>query len=35
MGTHRSGPWSNTLVWIASLLMGAAAVALIATLFVP
>jgi Mn2+/Fe2+ NRAMP family transporter len=35
MGTHCSGPWSNTLVWIASLLMGAAAVALIATLFVP
>ena len=32
MGRHRSGVWSNTLVWIAALLMGAAALALIITL---
>ena len=33
MGDRRSGPWSNGLVWLATLLMGAAAVALISTLF--
>ena len=32
MGEHRSGFWSNTLVWIATMLMGAAALALIITL---
>src|SRR6202165_2581825 len=32
MGRHCSGVWSNTLVWIAALLMGAAALALIITL---
>jgi Mn2+/Fe2+ NRAMP family transporter len=35
MGSRRSGVWSNTLVWTATLLMGAAAVALISTLFMP
>ncbi|MDQ6846119.1 MAG: Nramp family divalent metal transporter [Candidatus Dormibacteraeota bacterium] len=33
MGKRRSGPWSNGLVWLTTLLMGAAAVALIASLF--
>ncbi len=33
MGERRSGPWSNGLVWLATLLMGAAALALVATLF--
>ncbi|MBJ7594406.1 MAG: Nramp family divalent metal transporter [Candidatus Dormibacteraeota bacterium] len=33
MGDRRSGPWSNGLVWLATLLMGAAALALVATLF--
>jgi Mn2+/Fe2+ NRAMP family transporter len=33
MGRQRSGRWSNGLVWAATLLMGAAAVALIGTLF--
>lgn len=33
MGNRRSGPWSNGLVWVATLLMGAAAIALLATLF--
>jgi len=32
MGDRRSGPWSNALVWTATVLMGAAAIALIATL---
>ncbi len=32
MGERRSGPWSNGLVWLATLLMGAAAIALIASL---
>jgi NRAMP (natural resistance-associated macrophage protein)-like metal ion transporter len=32
MGRHRSGIWSNTLVWIATVLMGVAALALIITL---
>jgi NRAMP (natural resistance-associated macrophage protein)-like metal ion transporter len=32
MGKRRSGRWSNTLVWTATLLMGAAAIALIASL---
>jgi len=32
MGRERSGFWSNTLVWIATVLMGAAALALIITL---
>ena len=35
MGSRRSGFWSNTLVWTATLLMGAAAIALIVTLLVP
>jgi Mn2+/Fe2+ NRAMP family transporter len=34
MGERRSGVWSNTLVWIATVLMGTAAVALIATLLI-
>jgi len=33
MGDRRSGRWSNTLVWAATVVMGVAAVALIATLF--
>jgi hypothetical protein len=32
MGDRRSGTWSNALVWTATVLMGAAAIALIATL---
>ncbi len=32
MAERRSGPWSNGFVWLATLLMGAAAIALIATL---
>ena len=32
MGRHRSGFWSSTLVWAATFLMGAAALALIVTL---
>ncbi len=32
MGDRRSGPWSNGLVWLATSLMGAAAVTLIVTL---
>jgi Mn2+/Fe2+ NRAMP family transporter len=32
MGDRRSGRWSNGLVWAAALLMGAAAIALLATL---
>jgi NRAMP (natural resistance-associated macrophage protein)-like metal ion transporter len=32
MGDRRSGRWSNALVWAATLLMGAAAMALLATL---
>ncbi len=32
MGKQRSGRWSNALVWVATCLMGAAAIALIATL---
>ena len=35
MGNRRSGRWSNLLVWLAAGVMGAAAVALIATLLVP
>jgi Mn2+/Fe2+ NRAMP family transporter len=35
MGSRRGGRWSNLLVWLAAVLMGAAAVALIATLFAP
>ena len=33
MDDHRSGFWSNTLVWIATFVMGAAAMLLIVTLF--
>jgi Mn2+/Fe2+ NRAMP family transporter len=33
MGDQRSGRWSNTLVWTAAVVMGVAAVALVATLF--
>jgi NRAMP (natural resistance-associated macrophage protein)-like metal ion transporter len=33
MGRERSGAWSNALVWVATCLMGVAAIALIATLF--
>jgi Mn2+/Fe2+ NRAMP family transporter len=32
MGKERSGAWSNALVWVATCLMGVAAIALIATL---
>lgn len=32
MGERRSGPWSNALVWAATVVMGVAAVALLATL---
>jgi Mn2+/Fe2+ NRAMP family transporter len=32
MGKQRSGPWSNALVWVATCLMGVAAIALIVTL---
>jgi len=32
MGDRRSGAWSNALVWTATVLMGAAAIALVATL---
>jgi NRAMP (natural resistance-associated macrophage protein)-like metal ion transporter len=32
MGGRRSGTWSNALVWTATVLMGAAAIALVATL---
>lgn len=33
MGEQRSGPWSNGLVWAATVVMGVAAAALLATLF--
>ena len=33
MGARRSGPWSNGLVWAATLLMGAAAIGLLVSLF--
>ena len=33
MGGRRSGRWSNTLVWVATVVMGVAAMALLATLF--
>jgi Mn2+/Fe2+ NRAMP family transporter len=33
MGDQRSGRWSSTLVWTAAVVMGVAAVALVATLF--
>jgi Mn2+/Fe2+ NRAMP family transporter len=33
MGDQRSRRWSNTLVWTAAVVMGMAAVALVATLF--
>jgi Mn2+/Fe2+ NRAMP family transporter len=33
MGDRRSGPWSNALVWAATVVMGVAAAALLATLF--
>jgi Mn2+/Fe2+ NRAMP family transporter len=33
MGERRSGRWSNTLVWAATVVMGVAAVALLVTLF--
>lgn len=33
MGDRRSGRWSNTLVWAATVVMGVAAVALLVTLF--
>jgi Mn2+/Fe2+ NRAMP family transporter len=35
MGARASGPWSRTLTWAATLLMGAAAVFLVATLVPP
>ena len=35
MQEHRSGVWSDTLVWIATLLMGAAAILLLVMLFLP
>jgi NRAMP (natural resistance-associated macrophage protein)-like metal ion transporter len=33
MGERRSGRWSSGFVWLATILMGAAAIALVATLF--
>jgi hypothetical protein len=33
MAAHPSGFWSNTLVWIATTVMGVAAILLVVTLF--
>jgi NRAMP (natural resistance-associated macrophage protein)-like metal ion transporter len=33
MGRHKNGPWLNTLGWIAAVLMGAGAIAMIASSF--